>query len=235
MKNSDDLKTLVLAKNWARQGETQASIIIVEALLKKYPHDFSIVTSLGDLLEIENPLKALDYYSKILSGEDEWLEFLAKVTDVERGILFERHGLLALNLSDESSALESFRKASALGHESLPLWSLLSLLYAHFQEYGLAAKALIHSIELFKEPTLFCISKDLGKIVINEDFYSNITLTLIPHLNKKESLKIIHELKIIFLTRPWIADLEQIISQDSPNMTIKNSGESYVSIDTKNR
>jgi hypothetical protein len=235
MKNQDDLKTLLLAKNWAKQGETQASTIILEALLKKYPHDLTIVTTLGDLLENENPLKALDYYSKILSGEEEWLEFLAKITDLERGILFERHGLLALNLSDESSALESFRKASALGHESLPLWSLQALLYAHFQEYHLSYKALLRSIELFKEPTLFCRSQNIGKIIVNEDFYSNITLTLIPHLSKKEASKIIFDLKLIFLTRPWLSDLERIISQDSSNIPIKNLGESYASVDTKNR
>ena len=235
MKNKDDLKTLVLAKSWAKQGETQASTLILEALLKKYPHDFSIVMTIGELLENENPLKALDYYSKILAGEEEWLEFLAKITDIERGILFERHGLIALSLSDESSALESFRKASSLGHESLPLWSLQALLYTHFQEYTLAYKALLRSIELFKEPTLFCHSKNSGKIAINEDFYSNITLTLIPYLSKKEASKIFFELKIIFLTRPWLNDLEQIISQDSSNIPIKKLGESYASFDTKNR
>jgi tetratricopeptide (TPR) repeat protein len=235
MKNPEDFNTLLLAKNWARQGEIQASTIILDALLKKYPHDFLIVTTLGDLLEKENSLKALDYYSKILAGEEEWLEFLAKITDIERGILFEKHGLLALSLSDESSALESFRKASSLGHESLSLWSLQALLYTHFQEYELASKSLVRSIELFKEPTLFCHFKDIGKIMINEDFYSNIALTLVPHLSKKEASKIILELKLIFLTRPWLTDLEQIISQDSPNMPIKKLGESYVSVDTKNR
>lgn len=235
MKNQEDLKSLILAKNWAQQGETQASSIILEALLKKYPHDFVIITSLGDLLEKENPLKALNYYSKILAGEDEWLEFLAKITDIERGILFEKHGLLALILSDESSALESLRKATALGHESLPLCSLLALLYVFFQEYNLAAKALLRSLELFKEPTLFCHTKEIGKIIINEDFYSNISLTLVPQLSPKEATKVVNELKLIFLTRTWIADLEQIISQDSPNMPIKKLGENYASVDTKNR
>ncbi len=235
MKNPEDINTLLLAKNWAQQGETQASTIILEALLKKYPHDFLIVTTLGDLLEKENSLKALNYYSKILAGEEEWLEFLAKITDIERGIIFEKHGLLALSLSDESSALESFRKASSLGHESLSLWSLQALLYTHFQEYHLAYKALVRSIELFKEPTLFCHSKDIGKIIINENFYSNIVLTLVPYLTKKEASKVIFDLKLIFLTRSWITDLEQIISQDSSNVPIKNLGESYVSVDTKNR
>jgi tetratricopeptide (TPR) repeat protein len=235
MNDNADLKALLLAKEWAQQGEIQAGLVVVEALLKKYPHDFAIATSLGDLLEKENPLKALDYYSKIISGEDEWLEFLANISDVERGVLFERHGLLALNLADESSALESFRKATALGHENLSIWSLLALLYTHFQEYGRAAKALLRSIELFKEPTLFCISKDPAKIVVNEDFYSNISLTIFPYLSKKETHKLICELKLIFLTRAWISELEEIISQDSPNMPIKNLGESYASVDTKNR
>ncbi len=235
MKNQDDLKSLILAQNWTQQGETQASSIIFEALLKKYPHDFIVITSYADLLEKENPLKALNYYSQILAGEEEWLEFLAKITDVQRGILFEKHGLLALTMSDESSALESFRKATALGHESLPLCSLLALLYVYFQEYSLAAKALFRSLELFKEPTLFCQNKEFGKIIINEDFYSNITLTLVPQLPKKEASKLMKDLKLIFLTRPWITDLEQIISQDSPNMPIKKVGESYASVDTKNR
>src|SRR4051812_5224447 len=103
--SEEDVQAFLLAQAWFYAGEFSASLIVFEALWKKHPHDFKILMSFIYAQEKNNPLKALDFCSEILAGEGAWLRFLQNVSDSDRAILLEVHGMLAYKLKDEVSAL----------------------------------------------------------------------------------------------------------------------------------
>lgn len=232
--NREDQDAFSIGKEWFRQGEFAGSIIVFEALWKKHPHEFAVLLAFADAQERINPLKALDFYSEILAGEGAWLRFLQNIPNVERAILFERHGMLCFTLKDEISALDSLRRAVSLGQDNLQLWSTLALLFSAHHEPLLAKKALLRSLTLYHEPTLFCTLGLNQGITVNENFFSTISLTLLPELHEKDAHKLLSAFAKFFPDGAWVKKLQQIVVKAPDLMPIEKSGETYVGSDAKN-
>jgi tetratricopeptide (TPR) repeat protein len=237
-----DLYAWKSAQYWALNKEWEACLIVLNALWKKHPKKTEIFIAILEVLEEKNSQDAFNLYACALSGEDDWMAFLEEISENGRALIFERMGLLALKLKDESCALENLRKAASLGRDSLKLWAPLAFLLALQQDYSMALKALFRALKLYQEPSLFdemefssFIDPQRSKEPISEELFLNISLILIPKVQEKEAQKLIKSLEISFPKRSWLQELQEIVTQTSKEVPIGISGEDYASSDTKNR
>ena len=232
------------AKTWAAKGEFQGAFIVIEALWKKDPSQIQYLLALLELFEEINPIKAFSFFSDVLSGDDLWLHFISTLNTPQTALLFEKHGLMALRLKDENTALESLKRAASLGRDSLLLWSALSYLLALSKDVNYSLKALFRSLELYREPTLFeddvfLDSPPLSRQnKVDDDLFLNISLNLMPQMPAKEAKKLLGVIQNTFPQRSWVQEvntmLQEIVSQESTAVPIRKSGDNYASTDTEN-
>lgn len=235
----EDSRAYCLAHTWANAGETQASFIVIEALLKKYPLKFSLMLSFLELMEEISPIKSHSLIGDLLSGNEKWQEFFYSLTTTQKSCLLEKQGLLALKLKDEVTALEALKASASLGRDTLLLWGTLSYLYALSKDTPLSVKALSRALELYREPSLFeenffFLKKNECQKNIGEELFLNVCLSLFPLLSAKDGAKLILHIKNTFPDRAWITELQDIVAQENQKTPIELSGERYACSDKKN-
>lgn len=59
-------------------------------------------------------------------------------------------------------------------------------------------------------------------------------MSLLPQLPAKEGAKLLSTVKNCFPNRPWLSELQDIVTQENQKMPIGLSGEHYASSDKKN-